>query len=53
MPMLESLLPREQILMRKGGHAWRVWTPAMNEILAKAAVAKEKTQSQAAGSRNP
>ena len=36
MPFLEPLLRPEQILVRSGGHTWKVWTPAMQEILTRA-----------------
>jgi pimeloyl-ACP methyl ester carboxylesterase len=32
MPLLAPLLPDHHILLRPGGHAWVVWTPAANEI---------------------
>ena len=34
MPPLVSLLPPGHVLVRPGGHAWTVWTPATREILA-------------------
>ncbi len=33
MPLIEPLLLREHILVRPGGHAWTVWSPAMREVL--------------------
>ena len=33
MPLLVPLLRKEQVLVRPGGHAWSVWSPAMREIL--------------------
>ena len=33
MPLLEPLLRPEQILVRPGGHAWTMWSPAMREVL--------------------
>ncbi|QSX77575.1 alpha/beta hydrolase-fold protein [Agrilutibacter solisilvae] len=37
MPFLLPALPAEQVLVRKGGHTWSVWSPAMNDILLRAA----------------
>ena len=37
MPMLAGTLPQDQVLMRKGGHTWTVWSPAMGEVLQTAA----------------
>ncbi|MGH8107516.1 MAG: serine aminopeptidase domain-containing protein [Arenimonas sp.] len=34
MPPLEQLLDSRQVLLREGGHAWVVWTPAAKEIFA-------------------
>lgn len=36
MPVIEPLLRRDQVLVRDGGHAWSVWTPAMREVLMRA-----------------
>lgn len=33
MPLLIPLLPRDHVLARPGGHAWRVWSPALGEVL--------------------
>lgn len=33
MPLLEPLLRKQQILVRPGGHTWKVWAPAMREVL--------------------
>jgi hypothetical protein len=33
MPLLAAALPPEQVLVRPGGHNWRVWSPAMGEVL--------------------
>ena len=33
MPVLEPLLRPEHILVRPGGHAWAMWSPAMREVL--------------------
>lgn len=35
MPFLVPMLPPEQVFVRDGGHSWRVWSPAMREILAR------------------
>lgn len=42
MPLLVPLLPSSHVLVRAGGHAWTVWTPATREILA--AVDAERAQ---------
>lgn len=31
-PLLQELVPAERLLIRDGGHKWRVWTPAAGEI---------------------
>lgn len=36
MPLLAPLLPASHVLVRPGGHAWTVWTPATGEILRRA-----------------
>lgn len=33
MPLLTPALPPEQVLVRDGGHAWKVWSPALGEVL--------------------
>jgi hypothetical protein len=33
MPLLTPALPRDHVLVREGGHAWRVWAPATRDIL--------------------
>ena len=33
-PLLAPLLPSGHVLLRSGGHSWRVWTPALRDILA-------------------
>ena len=33
MPLLAPALPPEQVLVRPGRHNWRVWSPAMGEVL--------------------
>ena len=33
MPLLVPALRPEQVLVRPGGHSWRVWSPAMREVL--------------------
>lgn len=35
MPLLEPLLLKQHILIRPGGHTWRMWSPAMGEVLSK------------------
>lgn len=34
-PLLSELVPAARLLIRDGGHAWRVWTPAAGEIAAR------------------
>ena len=34
-PQLIPALPQDQVLVREGGHAWTVWSPAMGEVLRK------------------
>ena len=36
MPLLAPALTQDQVLMRNGGHAWTVWSPAMGEVLRQA-----------------
>ena len=33
MPLLEPLLPPDQVLVEDGGHDWALWTPVTGEIL--------------------
>ncbi len=33
-PLFEPILPPDHVLVRPGGHAWAVWTPAAAEIFA-------------------
>lgn len=33
MPLLTPALPPAQVLVRDGGHAWKVWSPALGEVL--------------------
>ena len=33
MPLLAPLLPPGHVLVREGGHEWRVWTPATRDVL--------------------
>lgn len=33
MPILAGTLPPDHALVRKGGHTWTVWSPAMGEVL--------------------
>lgn len=33
MPILEPVLASDHVLQRQGGHAWKVWTPALRDIL--------------------
>ena len=35
MPPLVSLLPANHVLLRPGGHAWSVWSPAAKEIFSR------------------
>ena len=44
MPLLIPLLPREHVLVRPGGHAWRVWSPALGEVLQAASVQAESAR---------
>lgn len=44
MPLLVPLLPPEQVLVRPGGHAWRVWSPALGEVLQAASTARESAR---------
>jgi Serine aminopeptidase, S33 len=53
MPILAPLLRPEQILVRKGGHKWTVWTPAMHAILVRATLANEKAEPKTSGSHSP
>lgn len=39
MPVLAPLLPEENVLVRPGGHSWRVWSPALGEVLQAASAA--------------
>lgn len=32
-PQLIPALPQDQVLVREGGHTWKVWSPAMGEVL--------------------
>lgn len=41
MPLLTPLLRPEQVLVRQGGHAWSVWSPATKDILMRAETAKK------------
>lgn len=36
MPLLSALLPADHVLIRRGGHRWRVWSPGVREILTRA-----------------
>ena len=38
-PLLAELVPGDRLLIRDGGHQWRVWTPAAAEIAARIAKA--------------
>lgn len=33
MPLLEAALPPRRVVVVDGGHAWRVWTPALEDVL--------------------
>ena len=44
MPLLAPLLPPEHVLVRPGGHAWRVWSPALGEVLQAASTARESAR---------
>ncbi|MBA3485870.1 MAG: hypothetical protein H0T88_01535 [Lysobacter sp.] len=39
MPVLAPLLPDENVLVGPGGHSWRVWSPALGEVLQAASAA--------------
>ncbi|MCY7355134.1 MAG: alpha/beta hydrolase [Lysobacter sp.] len=41
MPVLIPLLRKEQVLVRAGGHAWSVWSPATKDIVTRVAAAKQ------------
>lgn len=41
MPLLIPLLRKEQVLVRDGGHAWSVWSPATKDILTQVGKAKK------------
>jgi enterochelin esterase-like enzyme len=45
MPSLIPLLPASHVLVRSGGHAWTVWTPAVTDVLA-AIDAERRAQTQ-------
>lgn len=34
-PLFEPIVPADHVLVRPGGHAWAVWTPATAEIFAR------------------
>ncbi|MEO8365562.1 MAG: alpha/beta hydrolase-fold protein [Pseudoxanthomonas sp.] len=36
MPFLEPLIPSTQVLVREGGHDWKVWSAATREIMVRA-----------------
>ena len=36
LPLLAPVLPPDHVLLRPGGHSWRVWTPALRELLQRA-----------------
>ena len=36
LPLLAPLLPPGHVLLRPGGHSWRVWTPALRDLLQRA-----------------
>ena len=44
MPLLIPLLPPEHVLVRPGGHAWRVWAPALGEVLQAASAEAESAR---------
>lgn len=33
LPLLAPVVPADHVLLRPGGHTWRVWTPALRELL--------------------
>jgi hypothetical protein len=42
MPLLIPALKQDQILVREGGHAWTVWSPAMGEVLRQADTKRDR-----------
>jgi hypothetical protein len=46
MPMLVQALPQDQVLVRKGGHTWKVWSPAMGEVLRQVDAKRNPTKPQ-------
>lgn len=44
MPLLIPLLRKEQVLVRNGGHAWSVWSPATKDILTQVAMPKKSSR---------
>ena len=35
MPLLEAALPPNRVIVVDGGHTWRVWTPALEDVLSR------------------
>jgi pimeloyl-ACP methyl ester carboxylesterase len=50
MPILEPALRPEQVFVRRGGHTWSVWSPAMHDVLTRAG-ASASGASGASGAR--
>jgi pimeloyl-ACP methyl ester carboxylesterase len=44
MPLLIPALPQDQVLVRKGGHTWTVWSPVMGEVLQQADARYEQSK---------
>jgi pimeloyl-ACP methyl ester carboxylesterase len=58
MPLLTPALHADHVFVREGGHAWRVWTPAMREILqaieaSRGSTASGKTSDNRSSTRAP
>ncbi len=44
MPLLIPALRQDQVLVRKGGHTWTVWSPAMGEVLQQADAKRDRSR---------
>ena len=44
MPLLIPALQQDQVMMRKGGHTWTVWSPAMGEVLRQADAKRDRSK---------